>query len=148
MIQDNIIKRYPIIKQLIKFVVVGVINTGIDFVILNIEMALTNISSGPGMFVQNAISFSLATINSYYLNKRWTFEDKDTQKEGVKFSQFLIVSLIGVSINSLVVYGITTFIPPVAGLNPKLWANIAKLIATGVSIIWNFLGYKFIVFKK
>lgn len=136
------------LKQIVRFVVVGVINTGIDFLILNVEMMLTGITSGPGMLAQNTISFGAATINSYYLNKRWTFEDNDSGKGGVKFSQFLIVSIIGISINGAVVYLATTFVHPVFGISPQLWANVAKLAATAISLVWNFLGYKFIVFKK
>lgn len=135
-------------KQLVRFVVVGGINTGIDFLVLNIEMVLSGITSGPGMIVQNSISFGIATVNSYFLNKSWTFEDKDSNKEGVKFSQFLAVSIVGISINGGVVYLVTTFIDPVLGISPQLWANIAKLAATGISLIWNFVGYKFFVFKK
>jgi putative flippase GtrA len=145
---NKLVERFPVVKQLVKFVVVGGINTGIDFLILNIEMVLTGITSGPGMIAQNSISFGLATVNSYFLNKRWTFEDKDTQKEGVKFSQFLMVSIVGICINGGIVYLITTFVHPMFGLNPQLWANLAKVAATGISLIWNFIGYKFIVFKK
>jgi len=145
---EKLVKRFPIIKQLVRFVVVGIINTGIDFLILNIEMFLTGFTSGPAMLVQNTISFGFATINSYYLNKHWTFGDKDEKKEGIKFTQFLIVSIIGITINGGVVYAITTFIPPMFGINPQLWANVAKLAATAISLIWNFLGYKFFVFKK
>lgn len=145
---NNLLERFPIIKQLAKFVVVGGINTGIDFLVLNIEMFLTNITSGPWMFVLNSISFSVATVNSYYFNKYWTFKDKDTASQTFQFSQFLVISIIGISINGAIVYLITTFIPPMFGINPQLWANLAKVAATGASLIWNFLGYKFIVFKK
>lgn len=144
----KLLERFPIIKQLAKFVVVGGINTGIDFLVLNIEMFLTNITSGPWMFVLNTVSFSVATINSYFFNKYWTFQDKTEQNQPFQFSQFLVISVIGISINGAIVYLITTFIPPIFGINPQLWANLAKVAATGASLIWNFLGYKFIVFKK
>lgn len=145
---EKLLARFPIVAQLARFVVVGLINTGIDFLILNLEMYLTKITSGPGMLVQNTISFGLATINSYLLNKYWTFGDKSKKKEGIKFAQFLFVSIIGISINGGIVYLITTFIPPMFGINSQLWANVAKLAATAISLIWNFVGYKFIVFKK
>ena len=145
---EKLTEKFPIIKQLVRFVVVGVINTGIDFLILNILMFSTKITSGSGMIAQNAISFSIATINSYYLNKAWTFEDKDNKKGGVKFAQFLTVSLVGIVINTVIVYSFTTSIQPMFGISPQLWANVGKILATGISLIWNFLGYKFIVFKK
>jgi len=116
--------------------------------VLNIEMALTGITSGPGMLVLNTISFSVATTNSFFMNKRWTFEDKGASQEGVKFSQFLLVSIIGIIINTSVVYLITSFTTPLFGLSPQLWANVAKLLATGISLVWNFIGYKFFVFKR
>ena len=136
------------LKQFLKFAVVGAINTGVDFLILNIEMLITGITSGPLMFVQNILSFSIATTNSYFLNKHWTFKDKSKNKEGFKFAQFLVISVIGALINSAIVFSATTFIDPIFGLSPTLWANLAKLLATGISLIWNFLGYKFVVFKK
>jgi putative flippase GtrA len=144
----KLLLKFPIIKQLAKFIVVGGINTGIDFLVLNIEMILTGITSGWSMLILNSISFSAATTNSFFMNKRWTFEDSGNKKDGVKFSQFLIVSIIGITINGGVVYLITSFVDPLFGLNPQLWANVAKLFATGISLVWNFIGYKFIVFKK
>ena len=145
---EKLLLRFPVLKQIVKFVIVGGINTGIDFLVLNIEMSITHITSGPAMFVLNTISFSIATTNSFFMNKRWTFEDRNASKEGVKFSQFILVSIVGALINGSVVYLITSYINPLFGLNPKLWANIAKLFATGLSLVWNFIGYKFFVFKK
>lgn len=145
---ENLFLKFPFIKQFVKFFVVGIINTAIDFAVLNAEMLLTGITSGPYMFLLNSISFSAATVNSFFMNKRWTFEDKEEKQSGVKFSQFLVVSVIGITINGGIVYAITSFINPLFGMNPQLWANIAKLFATVVSLVWNFLGYKFVVFKK
>lgn len=145
---QKLLLRFPILKQLAKFIIVGGINTGIDFFVLNLEMFLTGITSGPSMLLLNSLSFSVATTNSFFMNKHWTFQDKDEKKAGVKFSQFLIVSIIGITINGAVVYLVTSFIDPVFGLSPQLWANVAKLFATGLSLVWNFVGYKFFVFKK
>lgn len=58
-----------LVRQFGKFVIVGVINTGVDFLVLNVEMKMTGITSGGAIFALNAISFSVATINSYFLNK-------------------------------------------------------------------------------
>lgn len=144
--KDRIVR---LVKQFSKFVIVGGINTGIDVVILRVLVGVTGITGGIGIVVLNAISFSVAVVNSYFMNKFWTFEDKTrTNQESFKFSQFFIVSLIGISLNSGVVYAITTFTQPMFGLSPANWVIIAKLIATGVSLVWNFVGYKLFVFKK
>src|SRR3990167_1090996 len=138
-----------LIKQFSKFIIVGGVNTGIDFLILNILIYLTGITAGIELFILNSISFSVAVVNSYFMNKYWTFQDKTkTEQEPIKFSQFFAVSIVGIIINGFVLTGITTYIPPLFGLSAVLWANIAKLMATGFSLIWNFIGYKFFVFKK
>lgn len=137
------------IKQFSKFIIVGGINTAIDVIILRILVGVTGIVSGGGIVVLNAVSFSAAVVNSYFMNKLWTFEDKTrTEKEPFKFTQFFIVSIIGISINSGVVYAITTFTSPMLGLSEANWVVVAKLLATGFSLVWNFVGYKLFVFKK
>jgi putative flippase GtrA len=137
-------------KQFSKFIVVGGINTAIDIAALNVQMVLTGISSGPWLILFNTVSFALAVTNSYFLNKYWTFEDKrhDAKEDTVKFSQFFGVSIVGAGINSGVVYGFTALIPPMFGLSQLLWTNVGKLFATGISLIWNFIGYKLWVFKR
>lgn len=140
-----------LIRQFSKFVLIGFLNTAIDFTILNLLMWLTGIYKGRWIFLLNVISFSVAVVNSYLWNKFWVFKAKeaDQAKEIVsEFSQFIVIAVIGMIINSLIVFSITTFIPPVFGLNPQVWANLAKALATGVSLLWNFTGYKLIVFKK
>jgi putative flippase GtrA len=136
-----------IVVQFSKFVVVGFINTAIDFGVLNLLMFATGIREGAILFVLNAISFSVATTNSYLWNKYWTFRDKDSAKV-VEIGQFLVVSIIGALINSGIVFAISTFVDPMFGLSQAVWVNAAKVVATGISLIWNFLGYKFIVFKR
>lgn len=140
------------IKQFSKFIIVGGVNTGIDFAVLNVLMYLTQINAGPMLFLLNCISFSVAVVNSYYMNRRWTFQEAatelDDKKPAVQFSQFFVVSIIGILINGGILTVITTFIPAPFGLSAQLWANVAKLFATGASLVWNFVGYKLFVFKK
>ncbi len=65
-----------------------------------------------------------------------------------QFFLFILVTFVGVLLNSLVVTAITSLVPPKFGLNQEFWANLAKAAATGVSLVWNFAGYKLFVFKK
>ncbi len=137
-----------IFNQFWRFAIIGVINTLIDYAILLILSKATGITSGNGIIPLNIISFSAATINSYFLNKHWAFSDQSQFEQGKKFSLFLLVSIIGVVINTSIVRVVTTNIHPMFGLSPSLWLIVSKLVATGVSLIWNFLGYKIFVFKK
>ena len=58
------------------------------------------------------------------------------------------MSVIGVLINTGIVYLMTTLVIPFAGISEQIWLNIGKLMATFISLAWNFAGYKFIVFRK
>ena len=134
--------------QVFRFAMVGVINTGIDFLILNILMAITNITSGSGLIPLNIISFALAVINSYFLNKKWAFKDPSSGDNTRKFSIFLLVSVLGALINTSVLTAFTSGLDPMFGLSSVLWANVGKILATGISLVWNFIGYKLFVFKR
>lgn len=141
-----------------KFFIVGVLNTAIDFAILNLLMWLTNTYEGGNVAIFNTISFTVAVINSYILNKYWTFsakgeaapagENKDASKASTEFVKFFIVAVTGWLLNTGILFGITTYVHPLFGASAALWANIAKAIATGIVLTWNFIGYKFLVFKK
>ena len=134
--------------QFSKFVVIGFLNTGIDFAILNLLMWQTGIYSGKYIILLNAIAFSVAVINSYFWNKFWIFRAGKTEKQTGEFAQFVAITLVGMALNTATVYIITTLISPMFGLSVELWANLAKAAATGISLVWNFTGYKFIVFKR
>ena len=133
--------------QFVRFAIIGLMNTALDFGVLNVLIAVTGVRGGFILVLLNSISFTVATTNSYFWNKYWTFKDKDAVR-AVEIGQFLTVSIIGLGINSGVVYAVSTFIDPLFGLSPTVWINVAKVAATGFSLIWNFIGYKFIVFKR
>lgn len=141
-------KLKAIFNQFWRFAVIGVINTAIDYGILFLLSKATGITKGNGVIPLNVISFSIATINSYYLNKKWAFGDQSRLEQGRKFSLFLVVSIIGVVINTGIVRVVSTNIAPMFGLSPRLWLLASKLVATAISLIWNFIGYKVVVFKK
>jgi putative flippase GtrA len=141
-------KWMPFFNQFGRFAAVGFTNAAVDFGVLNILSALTGITGGGQIIPLNAISFTAAVICSYYLNKFWVFDDNAQAQESRKFSLFIIVSVIGIAINSGVVYLMTTVVHPQFGLAVNQWLNIAKILASAVGLIWNFAGYKLIVFKK
>ncbi|MFH1392059.1 MAG: GtrA family protein [bacterium] len=136
-----------IIQQFSKFFLIGMSNTAIDFGILNLLMWLFGIYEGSGIIPIKTTAFFIANINSYFWNKYWTF--KQTQKEHAaqEYGKFLIISGVALGIHLLVVYSITTYIQPII-IGKELWANFANILAVGLALIWNFIGYKFVVFNK
>ncbi|RLG89783.1 MAG: hypothetical protein DRO36_07225 [Candidatus Hecatellales archaeon] len=141
-------RRFLWIFQFVKFAEVGFLNTAVDFGVLNFQSWLFGIYSGKGIIAMNAVSFSIAVINSYFWNKHWSFRAGGRVVNPKEFLSFVVVSVIGLFINTSIVYGITTHTSIFPGLGPALVENLAKVIATSLSLIWNFIGMKFLVFKK
>lgn len=135
-------------NQFWRYVLIGIINTGIDFVVLNILSAATGIVRGNGLIPLNIISFATAVTTGYFMHKAWSFRDQTQTRKREQFTVFLVVSLIGVLINTTIVRAISTNAQPLPNFTPTQWLNLAKAAATAVSLVWNFLGYKFFVFKK
>ncbi len=67
-----------------------------------------------------------------------------------QFSMFVLVSIIGLVINSAIVALAANALAPTLSnlINADTIINLSKVIATAVSLIWNFIGYKMLVFKK
>ncbi len=140
-------RKLLMVWQAAKFLLVGALNTFIDLGVLNLLILISGIASGSLYSGFKGISFTIAVVNSYFWNKFWTFKRSKTTAPGKEFLQFFIVSAIGFSINvgaaSLVVNGIG----PQFGLTAEIWANIGAIAAAFCAMVWNFVGYKFIVFK-
>ena len=140
--------------QLSRFLAVGVLNTGVDLAVLNVETILTGIKDGSGYAVQKGLSFFVAVVFSYFLNKRWTFQDTSTTQRRKKFSQFFVVSSMGAVVNVSTATAVVTYVKLLANpalnlalLTDQVWVNIGALVGAGAGFLWNFLGYKFLVFK-
>ncbi|MEK7598490.1 MAG: GtrA family protein [Patescibacteria group bacterium] len=158
-IAHYISKKVAIVWQLAKFVIIGVMNTLVDLGILTllififralfqIESSLVVLAGISTYSFYKGASFILANINSYYWNKYWTFSQNSEKEAGTEFLQFFTVSLIGFLINVFIASYVFKAVSPFAGLNSDQWALIGAAAGSLLGLVWNFVGYKFIVFKK
>ncbi len=134
--------------QFWRFALVGCMGILIDFGIFNLLAWATHTTKGDGLIPINIISFAAAITNSYIFNKNWSFGDHAFGGNAKKFSSFLLISLIGNFINTTLVRVISTNVHQLPGLSDAEWLNVAKGVATIASGLWNFFGYKRLVFKK
>lgn len=136
-----------LIPRMLRFGVVGVSNTVVDLAVLNALLYLFASTETHAMlfpFFATA-GFIAATLNSYFWNRSWTFhaEDGHVSRDLPRFYLVTIVSfLVNVGLSSFLVW-----LAPFPMLSQTLWANVAKLFATGVSLALNFIGYQKLVFK-
>lgn len=136
---EQLLKKHA---EKIRFIIVGGVNTALDFGILFFLTFL-----GLDKIVANYFSTGIALIFSFFANKSFTFKHKegDAKKQ---FILFLVITLFGLwVIQPIIIWGSTTLL---ASYIPNETINlfVAKLIATVTSLIWNYVLYSRIVFKK
>lgn len=145
---NKIPQKYLGLYQFFKFALVGVINTSVDFGVLNLLIFATGHSSGIYYSIFKGLSFTAAVINSYFWNRFWTFKDRKEKDPAAQFGKFILISVVGFGINVGVASLIVNVLGPQFGISPKIWANVGALLAIAVSWVWNFSGYKFWAFRK
>ncbi len=139
-------RRFAFMRKLARFCVTGIFNTALDTGILNAFVYFFQIYAGPTIVVFNLISFLITLVTSYFINRTWSFEA--AVKPGTKeFSLFIGIVTSSMLINSALIFFLTTVLAPPASISPALWINIAKLLTAIVSLLWNFSGLHFIVFR-
>lgn len=130
-------------KRFFRFACVGVLNTGLDILVFSAFFY----GLGWHYLVAHCFGFLVANANSFYWNSRWTFDVEKQEVQPGKVAVFFMVSLIGLLLSSaalhLFVVITSTFIPP--AYYPHLWG---KVFASGVSLVWNYIGSWLFVFKK
>ncbi len=137
---------FPVMIQFIKFSIVGGLNFLIDLGILNFLIFWSGISAGIFYSVFKGTSFTVAVINSYFWNKYWTFQSGGAPRTS-EFASFLAVNLIGFAINVSTASLVVNFIGAPPGISGSLWANVGAAVAAITSLLWNFIGMKYWVFK-
>lgn len=131
-----------------KYVMIGLLNAGVDFGVFNLLMFATSIEKGQSIVFFKVASFIVAFTNSYFWNKYWAFNAGGTSGGGVEFTKFATVTVIGAALNVGITSGIINFVPPIGAISQLAWNNIAAAIAAVIVLIWNFTGYRVIVFKQ
>jgi len=121
--------------QLLKFSAVGLLNTGLHYAVFLVLLRLGHLN----YLVASALGYCTGLVNSYLLNRRWTFESRDPKRH-LEFGRFVAVNMAALGLNSTVLYGCVSQL----GLRPEVGQGIALVISLGV----NFLGNRLWTFKR
>ena len=123
-----------LIRQILRFGIVGGLAFLIDYGIFTILSQFLHVH----YLLASIISFSISVIFNYILSIKWVFDV--TKKQDAKdFALFIILSVIGLGINSLIMY-ISVDLMHIHEL-------IAKIIATAIVMVYNFISRKIFIEK-
>jgi putative flippase GtrA len=119
-------------SRFVKFAIVGAIGAAIDFGLLNLMRRIF----GWHLLWANTLSVSVAIISNFVWNRLWTYPESRNRKKRKQLPQFVLVNLIGLIINNLIVLGVHLLL--IQHFSEILSDNLAKAVAIGVVLFWNF----------
>ena len=132
--------------RLVRFVLVGSINTVVDVAIYSLLAW-----AGLVLVVANLISTTCGLIVSYVLNRNYVFESDGGQHLLARLRQialFFVTTGFGLWVlQPLVILGVTRLLAP-ASLPHLVVILVPKLLATVVTLIWNYSLYSLLVFAR
>ena len=126
-------------KTMVKFLLVGVVNTlvgaGTMFLLYNLAHC--------SYWISSAANYVVGGIVSFFLNKYFTFQNKDWSWGQVgKF-------IVSVSVCYLLAYGLAKplTLHLLAGQSQSIQENVAMLVGMCLYTALNYLGQRFFAFK-
>lgn len=129
-----------------RFAAIGFANALVDFGVLYLLIAWTGLSAGLAYIAFKAVSFSVATVHSYFWNKYWAFDASSTRGGSSEIGRFLLVALASIVVN-VAAASLTVALSP-AGFSPQAWAGVGAIVGSGVALIFSFVGFRVFVFRK
>lgn len=126
--------KNKLLNQILKFGLVGGTAFVIDYVLLYLCTEFLHIH----YLISSIISFTVSVIFNYILSIKWIFDVK--KKQDVKdFVIFIILSVIGLGINSLIMYVMVEKF--------GVYYMLSKIVSTAVVMVYNFITRKIFVEK-
>jgi putative flippase GtrA len=149
----------------VKFCIVGLSSTAINFAVFNILHKL-NVFLVPSL----TIAFFLSMLNGFIWNRRWTFREARKNSAATQSLRFFAVNIVGWILNTSIVVLIVAhyesgghgmfggdarftriLLAVVAGEGKKAFSwvllNGALAVATFVVVFWNFFANRLWTFK-
>jgi putative flippase GtrA len=126
--------KWDTFLKFMKFGLVGISGIAVDFGFTWFFKEIVRIPK----YIANAIGFTAAATSNYFLNRIWTFHSQDPDIL-FQYSKFILISVIGLGINTLVLWILVT--------RYHRHFYLSKLVAIGVVMIWNFLANYYYTFS-
>ena len=119
-----------LLAQIMKFGIVGVIATVIDFGVMN----LLHYGLRLDILIANTAGFVISLVFNYLASMKYVFAHKEGMSRRREFVIFVVLSVIGLVLNDGIVLVLNTRL--------GFEANIAKICATAIVMAYNFVTRK------
>jgi len=123
-------------QSFLKFTISGTVTTISDLLFLFILHGLLNV----GIVISTSISFVMSFAVSFYLQRIWTFDNREKKKMPRQFFLYMLNSFLSLNINGLSMHLLVNKI--------GIWYLLAQIIVNIALGILNFFIYKLIIFRK
>ncbi len=123
-------------SRIIRFVISGTIGAVTDLFLLWFLTA----AFGIWYLASAIIAFILSFVVSFFLQKLWTFKNREADRTHVQAGIYLAVTLCNLGVNTLLVYVFVRYF--------SLHYLLAQIIASVLIAFESFFAYREIVFKK
>jgi putative flippase GtrA len=135
-----------VIKQMGRFGIVGIVNTVLDLCLFNVLLWLFPTNNAVLLLVYNTIAYTVGAIDSFLLNKYWTFQRKRAATRG-EIARFMLTTGAGVLCSDLILRVAGMLLSHIGG-NAILLNNLAKLLAVAGTCSVSYLGMHLWVFVR
>lgn len=111
--------------RIVKFGLVGCLNTAVDF---GVFLLLYYVFNVPILWANSASCF-LAILNSFFFNRQWTFADRSNGTGAFSGClTFVSLNFVGLMIANAMVWLFSRLLP----------VPLAKVVSIGITMIWNY----------
>ena len=133
---------YEKYKEVIKYLIFGVLTTVVNFVAYYLFIYLFKTSEGMYGLVSNILANVVAILFAYFTNRNFVFESKSVGFKAItrEIFSFFVCRIFSMVIDALIYFVGCTLL--------KMPDFIVKFIGQVVVIILNYVFSKLIVFKK
>jgi len=119
-----------------KFFISGAIAGSIDLILLFLFHGVL----GWGVVISTSIAFLFSFFASFYLQRVWTFDNKENKKVPRQFALYILNAFLSLNINGFSMHLLATRL--------QVWYLISQVIVNIALGLLNFFIYKFIIFRQ
>lgn len=123
------------IIQFLRYGIASAVAFLFDFLLLAIL-----VESGMAVLISNIISFMIGLSITYVFSITWVFTGSKRKSKYIEFLLFTVVGILAMGVNELILF--------VFYVKVGFHHLIAKIIAAGVTVLFNYILRKTLLFSK